>query len=160
MVQPLITIFTRDIRSLSAGLNYPPTAPVSSSGHHPANKFADAFLAAQSVIAKRFQISDAWKLFEFWEDRFTEPMAVIRKVLDPIVENALQKGGKGPTGDNVEAETLLSHLVKLTDGKHPIHLFCSVSYVFKDPKIIRDEVLNILIAGRDSVRPASPMDRL
>ena len=78
-------------------------------------------MTAQSVAAKRIQFNEAWKLFEFWKDGLAEPMIVMREVLDPIVENVLKKGGKGPTDDNVEGETLLSHLAKLTDGKCRIH---------------------------------------
>ena len=53
-------------------------------------------------------------------------MVVIGKVLDPIIENALKKKGDkevAPTGDNLEGETLLSYLVKLTDGKRRFCLF-------------------------------------
>lgn len=120
MLRVLTTLFPRDIRSLSAGLNYPPSAPIQSSRNHPANKFADAFLTAQSVVARRSRLNEAWKLIEFWEDRIIEPMAVIGKVLDPIIENALKKNGDkktGAVGDDPEGETLLSHLVNLTDGK-------------------------------------------
>ena len=62
---------------------------------------------------------------EFWEDRIIEPMAVIGKVLDPIIENALKKKGEkkaGAGGDSLEGETLLSHLVNLTDGKSRFHI--------------------------------------
>jgi hypothetical protein len=99
-----------------------------SSKDHPANKFADAFLTAQSVITKRSRLNEAWKLIEFWEDRIVEPMAVIGKVLDPIIENALKKKGEkevSSAGDNLEGETLLSHLVNLTDGEHRFRLFSS-----------------------------------
>ena len=119
----LITLFTRDIRSLSAGLNYPPSVPGPSFENHPANKFADAFLTAQSVVAKRTPLNEAWKLLEFWEDRASGPIAVIRKVLDPIIENALKKRDKNLAADDTEGDTLLSHLVKLTDGKHRVRLF-------------------------------------
>ena len=71
---------------------------------------------------------------EFWEDRIIEPMAVIGKVLDPIIDNALKRKGEekaqvGAAGDSLEGETLLSHLVKLTDGKpcFLIYLFSSAS---------------------------------
>jgi hypothetical protein len=120
MHQVFTTFFLRDIRSLSAGLNYPPSAPVQSSTNHPANKFADAFLTAQSVASRRSRLNEAWKLAEFWRDEIVEPMAAIEKVLDPIIEKALkQKGEKeeSAAGDNLEGETLLSHLVNLTDGK-------------------------------------------
>ena len=57
---------------------------------------------------------------EFWDDKIVEPMAVIGKVLDPIVDNALKRKVEkkvDTVGDNLEGETLLSHLVNLTDGK-------------------------------------------
>ena len=72
------------------------------------------------MTAKRSRLNEAWKLLEFWDDRIVEPMAVIRKVLDPIIENALKRKGEkkvGAAGDDLEGETLLSHLVNLTDGK-------------------------------------------
>ena len=127
----LTNLFTRDVCSLSAGLNYPPSAPAPSSENHPANKFIDAFLTAQSVVSKRSRLGEAWKLVEFWEDKVAKPMVVIREVLDPIIENALKKKGEGkvnPPDDNLEGETLLSHLVKLTDGRYHFrsffHLYC------------------------------------
>ena len=68
----------------------------------------------------------AWRLMEFWKDRVVEPMAVIGKVLDPIIENAIKKKGEkraSSADDNTDGETLLSHLVKLTDGEHRFRLF-------------------------------------
>jgi len=53
-------------------------------------------------------------------------MAVIGEVLDPIIENALRERGErkvDSTDDNLKGETLLSHLVKLTDGKHHFLVF-------------------------------------
>ena len=123
----LMGLFTRDVRSLSAGLNYPPSAPVSSSRNHPANKFADAFLTVQSVIVKRSRLNElTWKLIEFLEDRIVEPMTVIGGVLDPIIENAIKKKGErkaNSVGDSLEGETLLGHLVNLTDGEYPFRFF-------------------------------------
>lgn len=133
----LTSLFTRDVRSLSAGLNYPPSVPAPSSRHHPANRFADAFLTAQSVIAKRSRLNEAWKLIEFWEDKIVEPMAVIGEVLDPIIENALKKKGEkefDPAGDNLEGETLLSHLVKLTDGELRLRFFTFTVLRFPRPQ--------------------------
>lgn len=118
--QALMNLFLRDICSLSAGLNYPPSAPFQSSEDHPANKFVDSFMTAQSVISKRSRLFGAWRLMEFWKDKITEPMGVIEEVLDPIIANAIKKKGerKVDVADgNAEGETLLSHLVNLTDGE-------------------------------------------
>jgi hypothetical protein len=161
-LQVLIALFRRDICLLSAGLDYPPSVPAQSSRDHPADKFADAFLTAQSVIARRSRLNETWKLRGFWGDRIIQPMTTIGKVLDPIIENALKKKGEkevGAAGDNTEGGTLLSHLVNLTDGK-PCSLFpprSPASYTSRDPKIIRDETLNIMIAGRDTVRSTLPV---
>jgi len=129
-----MNLFTRDVRSLSAGLNYPPSAPVPSSKDHPANKFADAFLTAQSVIAQRSMSNELfWKLIEFREDRIVGPMAVVGEVLDPIIEEAIRKKGEkraNSVADPLEGETLLGHLVNLTDGEHPFRSFLfSVSHL-------------------------------
>ena len=89
-----------------------------------------------------------------------EPMAVIGEVLDPIIENALKRKGEekaGAVGDNLDGETLLSYMVKLTDGKNCFLFSPSLTpYASQDPKIIRDETLNIIVAGRDTVRSACP----
>jgi len=100
---------------------------VPSSKDHPANKFADAFLTAQSVITKRSRLNElAWKLIEFVEDRIVEPMAVIGEVVNPIIEDAIKKKGEkkaNSASDSLEGETLLGHLVNLTDGEHPFRFF-------------------------------------
>ena len=129
LLRVLTTLFPRDIRSLSAGLNYPPSAPVPSPGNNPANEFANAILAAQSAMAMRIRFNKAWKLIEFWEDRVVKPMAVIGRVLDPIIKNALEKKGErkeSATDDSLEGETLLNHLVNLTDGKPCFCFFSSL----------------------------------
>jgi hypothetical protein len=48
-LQVLTALLPRDIRSLSAGLNYPPSAPTQSSRDHLADKFADDFLTMVST---------------------------------------------------------------------------------------------------------------
>jgi hypothetical protein len=115
-----MNLFPRDVCSLSAGLNYPPSAPVQSSEVHPVNKFVNAFMTAQSVISKRSRLFGAWRLMEFWADKIAEPMGIVEKVLDPIIENAIKKKEErkiNVADGSAEGETLLSHLVNLTDGE-------------------------------------------
>lgn len=142
-------LFGRDVCSLSAGLIYPPSSPHSksvASENHPANKFAHAFSEAQIGTAYRGRFGSAWRLSEFWTDRVKKHMDVCYKFIDPILKEALEKkkmlkdngliGEKGDTKDRevTEGETLLDHLVNYTE----------------DPIVIRDEILNIMIAGRDT----------
>jgi hypothetical protein len=46
------------------------------------------------------------------------PMVEIRAFLDPIVRNAMTKRGLDGAADE---ETLLGHLLNVTDGMHSIH---------------------------------------
>jgi len=64
-------------------------------------------------------------------DNFTEPL-----LLEALAnkENHLKSAERGDIIDN-EDLTLLSHLVRHT----------------QDPKIIKDELINLLVAGRDTV---------
>ncbi|KAG1731965.1 cytochrome P450 [Suillus paluster] len=139
-------LFGKDVCSLSAGLIYPSSSPRSKDvafENHPANKFAHAFSGAQIAASYRGRFGSAWRLFEFWSDRVKKHMDVCYKFIDPILKEALEKKKenglieqKAATKDKdvAEGETLLDHLVNYTE----------------DPIVIRDEILNIMIAGRDT----------
>lgn len=137
-------LFGRDVRSLSAGLVYPKSSPLSGDAafaNHPANLFAHAFSEAQSLASYRGRFGPSWRLAEFWSDQVAKQMEICYKFIDPILKEALEKkrlANENKVDDKahgeVEAETLLEHLVNYTE----------------DPIIIRDEILNIMIAGRDT----------
>ena len=62
-------LFDRDVRSLSAGLSYPPGHPLQhSAAEHPANVFVHAFFQAQHLTATRGRRGKHWALWEFWKD--------------------------------------------------------------------------------------------
>ncbi|KAG9317011.1 cytochrome P450 [Chiua virens] len=140
-------LFGKDVCSLSAGLVYPPKSPLSSNveaQNHPANQFAHAFIEAQSIAAYRGRFGSSWRLSEFWSDRVKKHMHVCQKFIDPILEEALAKKKemkeaglipeKPAEKEVLEGDTLLDHLVDHTE----------------DINVIRDEILNIMIAGRDT----------
>ncbi|KIP04058.1 hypothetical protein PHLGIDRAFT_129763 [Phlebiopsis gigantea 11061_1 CR5-6] len=135
-------LFGQDVRSLSAGLPYPPHTPLAArdagAAAHPANRFAHAFLDAQLNSARRSRFTNAWPLTEFWRSRVDPSVQVMEEFIQPLLREALARKAQSPETKAEEAveegETLLEHLVKLTD----------------DPQIIRDETLNILLAGRDT----------
>lgn len=128
-------LFGADVCSLSAGLRYPPGHPFSvQSQSHPSNLFAEAFRGAQEAISRRFHYSSFWPLIEFWRNEVDTRMGVISKFVDPIISAALQKKRGKASLDVEEEDTLLQHLVRQT----------------ADPKFIKDETINILIAGRDT----------
>ncbi|KAI0089810.1 cytochrome P450 monooxygenase pc-3 [Irpex rosettiformis] len=140
-------LFGKDLCSLDAGLPYPSTSGVPraySSTDHPANRFANSFLQAQELTAKRSLFANAWPLWEFWKSKVDEHISTMDEFIEPLLKEAIAKKHQAKAkvkedeeeadGKVEESGTLLGHLVNSTD----------------DPKIIRDETLNILLAGRDT----------
>ncbi|KAG0698023.1 cytochrome P450 monooxygenase pc-3 [Suillus ampliporus] len=137
----------KDVCSLSAGLIYPPSSPLSKDPtvlHHPANQFAHAFHEAQACTIPRGYIGALWRMAEPWEDKVKKHMKVCYRFIDPILTEALRKKkATGITGSLAsssqdkgvqEGNTLLDHLVNYSE----------------DHVLIRDETINILLAGRDT----------
>ncbi|KAF8883907.1 CYP63 cytochrome P450 monooxygenase-like protein [Gymnopilus junonius] len=136
-------LFGHNVQSLSAGLPYPHNASYVTVKHTPegdaANSFARAFSEAQEVISIRERYGWVWPLMEMSKDKSYEPMQVVSAYIEPIVKEALAKKQsdvaaqeKGEEGS--DDETLLDHLVRVTS----------------DPVVLKDEILNIMIAGRDT----------
>ncbi|PCH42809.1 cytochrome P450 monooxygenase pc-3 [Wolfiporia cocos MD-104 SS10] len=121
-----------------AGPNDPPRA------RDPAEAFPYALQQAQHIIANRDVIGETWPLFEIFKNKTDPHMKVVNAYVDPILKEAVAKKEErirqGKVVDEKESETLeddetlLDHLVKYTS----------------DPTVLHDEVLNILIAGRDT----------
>ena len=89
------------------------------------------------------RVGHAWAALETFGDQTKEHTGKIRNYLQPILERALEKKREGKlqgltTGEKVElgeGVTLLDDLVQQTEDKD----------------IIRDSLMNMLIAGRDTV---------
>ncbi|KAF7370079.1 Cytochrome P450 [Mycena sanguinolenta] len=157
--QDLIGRFTMDsatqflfgtcVHSLKANIPYAhnvafPPPQSNSAQAQVANKFIAAFNDAMQVVAEREYIGSIWPLWEIMRDKTEAPMKVVSAFLDPIIAAAIERkrlaGGltaekRGGDG-NVEADTdtLLDELLNST----------------VDPKVLKDETLNILLAGRDT----------
>ncbi|KAJ7755156.1 cytochrome P450 monooxygenase pc-3 [Mycena metata] len=129
-------LFGKSVDSLSAGLAYPESAAGMTSAsflNHPSNAFVHAFIEGQRVHVDRSRFGSKWRLNEFWSDLVTPHRQVIDQFIEPILNDALAKKAEGQETKQ-EADTLLGHLLLSTDDK----------------QIIRDEILNILVAGRDT----------
>ncbi|RXW22105.1 hypothetical protein EST38_g3734 [Candolleomyces aberdarensis] len=139
-------LFGTCVHTLSAGLPYPPNATylpngLKSSQKNAADEFADAFLKAQEIIANRERLSWIWPLFEINKDKTADSMKIVNAYIEPVIKEAVERKRNSPPQDkNVddkEAEKegcLLDHLLDVTT----------------DPVVLRDETLNIMIAGRDT----------
>ncbi|KAG8734304.1 hypothetical protein FRC12_018563, partial [Ceratobasidium sp. 428] len=131
-------LFGQDVHSLSAPLPYPHEPPKDDSA-----SFAAAFGRAQELLVTRSAFAKFWPLMEIFWDRTREDMRVINAFVQPILREKLEEkrrmGGKNKSEkveDGLEggSDTLLDHLVQFTD----------------DERIIKDEIINILVAGRDT----------
>ncbi|KAG2158407.1 cytochrome P450 [Suillus bovinus] len=103
--------------------------------------FSDAFSQAQHAISRRLILGSTWPMTEILADSTAQDMKVVSEFLDPIFEAALRRhstAAKSDENNTAGNETLVDHLVKLTS----------------DFKVIKDETLNILLAGRDSITSA------
>lgn len=126
-------LFGNSVESLTAGLPYPdnttkiPSIMRTVQGDA-ANAFATAFLEAQAVISVRERSGWVWPLTEITKDNSYQPMQVVNAYIEPIVKEALARKRNLPADEkgleNSEHETLLDHLVSVTDGEHFHSILC------------------------------------
>lgn len=123
------------VDSLSEGLPYPfyhtgekPSHPKKTS----TSQFITSFSAAQDLTYARIRIGDHWPLGSFWKDELKDHMKVVYDFIDPMVAAAVKK--KHESVSDKHDDNLLENLVHSTE----------------DPIILRDEIMNLLVAGRDT----------
>jgi cytochrome P450 len=152
-------LFGQCVRSLDGALpraHEAPDARVPSAGE----AFARAFSAAQDVISYRNMVGPVWRLLEVRGDRTAEAMRVVSAFIDPIVREAIRKRQQqqphAEQKDEVaDEDTLLDYLVRQTSGAPS--LFVALTHRGRrhtDMTILKDETLNIMIAGRDTTASA------
>ncbi|EJD44086.1 cytochrome P450 monooxygenase pc-3 [Auricularia subglabra TFB-10046 SS5] len=95
-------------------------------------RFSGAFNEACFVGANRVRIGSLWPVFEIFGDRTAPAVKIIDDLIGPIIDGAMAK--RGQLGD-VDEMTFLDYMVSEID----------------DPKLVRAEVLNILLAARDTM---------
>ena len=129
-------LFGSCVDSLSAGLPYPESVTGQIPQTNPSDIFARAFTNAQRIIGSRAWIGPVWPLLELFGDKPLKDRDVIDAFIRPILTKALDKKkaneAAGVKINPVDQEdTLLMSLLSQTD----------------DFELLRDETLNILIAG-------------
>ncbi|CAE6510897.1 unnamed protein product [Rhizoctonia solani] len=128
-------LFGKDVQSLSAALPYPHEDPIDDGA-----SFGAAFARAQEHVTRRFGLAMFWPWMELFRDRTLEDMKIINAYVTPILRKQPEKGAscddrfKHTHEADRDQHTLLDHLVSLT----------------RDETVIRDEIINILVAARDT----------
>ncbi|KAJ1302921.1 hypothetical protein OPQ81_003219 [Rhizoctonia solani] len=121
-------LFGQDVHSLNAPLPYPHEKPKDDSA-----SFAAAFSRAQDLLTDRLALGHLWSWMELFWNRTENEMKVIDAYVTPTLKRKLEE--KRAPGPRKEAgDTLLDHLVQFTD----------------DISVIKDELINILVAARDT----------
>ncbi|KAJ6629919.1 cytochrome P450 monooxygenase CYP63 [Mycena sp. CBHHK59/15] len=133
-------LFGADLNTLGASL---PVAgktemgPKGSATDDSWGAFAKAFEMAQQIVTDRGRIGHLWPLFELFKDKNEVNVTVIQAWLDPLVERAVddkRRAQKAGIDSPVADKTFLQHLTDSTD----------------DPVLIRDQLLSVLLASRDT----------
>ncbi|KAJ7830511.1 cytochrome P450 monooxygenase [Mycena olivaceomarginata] len=99
-------------------------------GDETTNILGPALSRLQHSMAQRSRTAPIWPLFEMRKDKTREDLKLVHGFIGPIIGAALDKKKSGLKTN----ETLLDELVEVTD----------------DPKLIMDQTLNVLFAGRDT----------
>ncbi|KAJ7644067.1 cytochrome P450 [Roridomyces roridus] len=142
-------LFGTSLKSLHASLPFPhnafATTEADSANARIATAFSAAFNESMLHICNRARIGWAWPFTEFWYDRTIDPMQTVSSYIDPIIHEAVEKkkladslGQVREKDENgiTEGATLLDELLNMTS----------------DPKVLKDEALNILLAGKDTTQ--------
>ncbi|KAJ6619477.1 cytochrome P450 monooxygenase pc-3 [Mycena sp. CBHHK59/15] len=143
-------LFGSCVNSLHASLPFPHNVTFATTGFDPAHAqvamaFSAAFNESMLHISNRARIGWAWPLIEMWKDNTIAPMKIVSAYIDPVIHEAVEKkklatslhAGVEKADEEVpEGVTLLDELLNLTS----------------DPKVLKDETLNILLAGKDTTQ--------
>lgn len=150
-------LFGKNLDTLSGQLPTAGSAALSarSSTDDAWGTFAKAFEAVQRIITVRAQTGIIWPVFELLDDKTTPHVDIIRQWVDPLVRETLEhKAASKRAGidEKLEEKTFLRHLADSTDGALWIGWHRIIAQWRLDVGIIRDQLLNILLAARDTVR--------
>ncbi|KAI0086757.1 cytochrome P450 [Irpex rosettiformis] len=99
--------------------------------------FTQSFEAMQEIVAQRARRGYFWPVHELFKDDMDPHVEVASEFLNPIVNNAIQNARKmneAGLHSSTEHSTFLEYLADNTE----------------DPKVIRDQLLNVLLASRDT----------
>ncbi|KAF4616028.1 hypothetical protein D9613_011378 [Agrocybe pediades] len=131
-------LFGQTVDSLSADLPYPPSYSHKNGPsfyNHPSNIFVEAFSKGLDYTEARSGTGSAWRLFEFGGDKIKPLRETMDEFTRPMIEKALADRERAISDKEVkQSETVLANLVHHT----------------QDPQILKDELINLLVAGRDT----------
>ncbi|KAF8575554.1 cytochrome P450 monooxygenase pc-3 [Ramaria rubella] len=98
---------------------------------HAYSSFSEAFDCMSKIVTRRVRIGSNWRIFDLGRDPTKKHMKRIHSFVEPIIQNAfLSRGAE----IRLQERSFLEYLVKSNS----------------DVKLVRDELLNLLLAARDT----------
>jgi hypothetical protein len=156
-------LFGKDVGSLGAKLPYPEGSPLANDPsilNHPSNVFVRSFMQGQVQTAFRARFGMMWPLKELWSDKVLQDRRRVDEFVHPILEERkkqhLAMAASEKAREDGEGETFLDHLIKYTEGMGynfgaSLQSISETLLILSDEQLIKDELVNILVAGRDTV---------
>lgn len=133
-------LFGKNLDTLSASLPTPGKTTMSPKGSATGDSwgsFTHAFEMAQQVATGRGRLGRFWPLFELFGDKNAKNARIIHDWVDPLVKDALSEKARmmhAGVVSPIAEKNFLQHLTESTD----------------DPVLIRDQLLSLLLASRDT----------
>lgn len=119
--------------------------------------FVQSFEAMQEIVAQRARRGYFWPVHELSKDNMDHHVHVACDFLDPLVNRAMEKSRKNKEAGvrpSAEHSTFLEYLAENTDGTLAVRLSYTLTPDLTpatiDPNTIRDQLLNVLLASRDT----------
>jgi cytochrome P450 len=151
-------LFGENLNTLSAALPTPgrvSMGPKGSATHDSWGSFASAFEMAQQVITMRGRLGYFWPFFELFNDKSEPHVKAVREWLDPIVRRIVEdKAHSCSVPASPVDKSFLQHLADSIEGNGDALLAIQKGrdsdYCQTDTTVIRDQLLNMLLASRDT----------
>ncbi|KAG1748095.1 cytochrome P450 monooxygenase CYP63 [Suillus lakei] len=138
-------LFGQNLDTLSKKLPLSSSGPQSDRGSTTDDSwgtFAQAFEAVQRIITMRGRTGFIWPVFELFDDKTAPHVEIIKRWLDPLVKQTLDQ------------KTFLEHLADSTEGLCFFSFLARIQRLIRqqciDAGMIRDQLLNVLLASRDT----------
>ena len=127
-------LFGEQLKCLEAGIPYPANADRKDPPQftdHPSGPVAEAFSVGLNEVTLRSIIGEQWALREFWADQVKPHREMVDRLIEPMLNKALQEGFSNTEKTSHEGETLLSAIIPLNqektvikDAVGPVELDC------------------------------------
>jgi hypothetical protein len=123
--------------------------------------FLNAYIKFGLIAMVRFcNPPVVWAAKYFFNDPLAGPNAAVTAYFEPLAKKAIEMNQKRLLSQNIEEDmSFIDHLAATTDGEPSVGLSRDpkLNCMPSDPRLIRDQMLNMMLASRETVcQPLAP----